>query len=515
MLQSQKKLIIVLAVCFVLMLTVYLAVVKPLTEKEDVVTTEPLVTVEGEIIGTNNRYQLFEQVERADMQSIEVHNEHGSYKFYRNSKDAFVIEGHEETLFNAQLFSQLVVDTGYTLAKAKVADNASDVMYKYGLDEESDPAYYTLTTLNGKKHTVYVGNRITTQGGFYVRYAGRDSVYILDTSLGATVLRPIEDYVTPLLSYPMTLTTYYLIKDFSILRGEELFASFRYLEDNEKSETVTFSTFEMKYPGGGYYCPSQHLDSALQQFTDYEGSEVVRLSPSEEELETYFPDGFSYTLHKIDLVPKDTEDWSKGYNEIENFLFYSSLHEDRDGNNYYYCYSMGFDIIAKVPYYKAEFLTWDINLWVNETIYQLQIDTVRQLKFESPELGTVTFDLAGEGQELVVTEKETGHKPIVKNFRQLYKTILTVNKEGEHGLSDDELKQLTETQGAYQLTMTAYMRSGKVLEYRFFNYSDRRSYYSINGVKGEFYVLRTSVNKLISDVIRVQKDETVNSEDKY
>ena len=165
--------------------------------------------------------------------------------------------------------------------------------------------------------------------------------------------------------------------------------------------------------------------------------------------------------------------------------------------------------------YRAEFLTWELKLWVSETIYQLQIDTVKELKFDLPGGDTVTFQLSGTGQDLIVTEKETGHKPIVKNFRQLYKMILSVNKESSHGLTEEQVSAIVADEKNRQLTMTATMRDGTVLRYDFYNYSDRRTYYTINGAKCDFYVLRTMVNKLAADVIRVTRDETVNSEDKY
>ena len=515
MIKAEKKFILAVAIAVVLMVVAYFAVVKPITEREDVVTTEPPVTVEGEIIGTNGRYQLFEQVARADMQSIEISNEHGTYKFIRKKDDRFVIEGSEDTLYSAELFSQLVVDCGYTLSKVKIADNAAADFVKYGLDDASSPAYFVVTTLTGKVHKVYVGNQITTRGGYYARYDGRDTVYVLDTTLASTVLKPIESYVTPLLSYPTTLNTYYLIDNFSVFRGEDLYVSFTYLEEDQRSPIFTYSTFAMLYPGEGTYCPSGYLDTALQSFVNFEGTEVVKLAPGDADIEQYFPDGFDRTVYLVNKIPIDKDDLSKGYEKVDNYLFFSQLHEDKEGNSYYYCFSPRFNIIARVESYRAEFLTWELKLWVSETIYQLQIDTVIELKFDLPGGDTVTFQLSGTGQDLIVTEKETGHKPIVKNFRQLYKMILSVNKESSHGLTEEQVSAIVADEKNRQLTMTATMRDGTVLRYDFYNYSDRRTYYTINGAKCDFYVLRTMVNKLAADVIRVTRDETVNSEDKY
>ncbi|MBE6641614.1 MAG: DUF4340 domain-containing protein [Ruminococcaceae bacterium] len=515
MIKAQKTLIIVIAALIAALAVAYFAVVKPMVNKVDEVTTEPLETVEGEIAGANGRYQLFEQVARADMKSIEVTNEHGTFKFVRSEDDSFVIEGAEDTLYSAELFSQLVVDCGYTLAKTKIGNNITEDLYKYGLDEASSPASFTVTTLTGKTHKVFVGNRITTGGGYYARYDGRDSVYVLDTTLAATVLRPIENYVTPLLSYPTSMNTYFLIENFTVFHGEEVFASFTYLEEDERNPIHTYSAFAMLYPGEGTYCPSGYLDSALQAFVNFEGSEVVKLAPKDEDLSRYFPDGYPYTVYIVNNIPKDTSDYTKGYTPVENMLLFSELHEDKEGNPYYYCFSPRFNIIAKVNDYTASFLQWDLKMWVNDTIYQLQIDTVEEIKFVLPDNQTVTFLLDGLGQDLVVTVKETGFKPMVKNFRQLYKMILSVNKESTHNMTDDELKALLADESSRQLTMTVKMRNGTVLEYDCNNYSDRRTYYSINDVKCDFYVLRTMVKKLGEDVIRVTKDETVNSEDKY
>ena len=515
MIKAQQKLIIVIAAVLVALLVAYFAVVLPIVNKTEEVTTEPLVTVEGEIAGANGRYQIFEQVARADMQSIEVVNEHGSYKFVRTDDGSFVIEGFEDTLYSSELFSQLVVDTGYTLAKVKIGDNITDDLYKYGLDEKSDPAYFCVTTLTGKTHKVYIGNQITTGGGFYARYEGRDTVYVLDTTLGYTVLRPIENYVTPLLSYPTSINTYFLIENFTIFTGEDVFVSFTYLEEDERNPLFTYSTFEMLYPGEGTYCPSGYLDSALQSFVDFQGSVVVKLAPDEDDIETYFPEGFAHTVYLVNNIPKDANDYTKGYTPVENMLCFSNLHEDKDGTPYYYCYSARFDIIAKVNDYTASFLTWDLNMWVNETIYQLQIDTVEEMQFTLADGQTVTFLLDGLGQDLKVTVKETGFKPVVKNFRQLYKMILSVQKENTHNMTDEEVDALIADEKSHQLTMTIKMRDGNVLKYEVYNYSDRRSYYRINGAECDFYLLRTMVNKLSEDVIKVTKDETVNSEDKY
>ena len=59
MIKAQQKLIIVIAAVLVALLVAYFAVVLPIVNKTEEVTTEPLVTVEGEIAGANGRYQIY------------------------------------------------------------------------------------------------------------------------------------------------------------------------------------------------------------------------------------------------------------------------------------------------------------------------------------------------------------------------------------------------------------------------------------------------------------------------
>ena len=84
-----------------------------------------------------------------------------------------------------------------------------------------------------------------------------------------------------------------------------------------------------------------------------------------------------------------------------------------------------------------------------------------------------------------------------------------------HGLTDSELESLLNDEDSRQLTINLKLRSGKTVTYHFHNYSDRRTCYSQDGIKSEFYVLRTMVNKIADDVLKVTRDETVNSEDKH
>ena len=67
MIKQQKIFAIGFAIAFVVMLVLYFTVVAPLLEEapEDTVALE---TVEGEEVGSNDRYLMFPQVERSGIQ---------------------------------------------------------------------------------------------------------------------------------------------------------------------------------------------------------------------------------------------------------------------------------------------------------------------------------------------------------------------------------------------------------------------------------------------------------------
>ena len=111
--KKQKLTIIICASVFAVLLVVYLAVIRPLL-KTATAETKPPELLEGEVLGANNRVLMFPHTEKADILSIEVHNEKGTYKFYRGfngDNDNFYIEGMEGAPYSLELLSSLVVSS--------------------------------------------------------------------------------------------------------------------------------------------------------------------------------------------------------------------------------------------------------------------------------------------------------------------------------------------------------------------------------------------------------------------
>ena len=87
----------------------------------------PVDTEGNENVGFNDRVLIFPHIEKNNILSLQVSNEHGSYTFQRvNDKleldpnGDFIIKGSPLTAYNQELFAELYVGAGYTLTLSKI-----------------------------------------------------------------------------------------------------------------------------------------------------------------------------------------------------------------------------------------------------------------------------------------------------------------------------------------------------------------------------------------------------------
>ena len=142
--------------------------------------------------------------------------------------EQFYISGHQILTFDPDKFSYLVVSTGYPLSSQKVETNLTEEqLEEYGLAESQNPIHYELITTSGVKYTIYIGDRIPSNGGFYMRNADRSTVYIIADnsyySAGSVLMQPLEYYVEPTITTPTESTyTYSYIDGFTMFKNGKL-----------------------------------------------------------------------------------------------------------------------------------------------------------------------------------------------------------------------------------------------------------------------------------------------------
>lgn len=490
MLKKQKKLIIILGIAAVILILGYFLVVNPLIAKLTAKEEEIPELLPGEVLGINNRILMFEHCEKATIDTIEVHNDYGTYTFYRGDDDEFYILGNEGAPYDKTALSSLVTSAGYTLSMKRVTTECTD-WSEYGLDDASDPAWYRLTTIDGSEHIVYIGDMIPTGAAYYVRYKDRDAVYVLEASLQSTLLAPVTNLITPILAYPLGTTDYFTVHDFYIMHHDEYKIWVDYIEDGVVTEQPTTTFYEMKAPAN--YIPSSKYETMLQTFTQFTGSATVAIGNYQEVMT-------ADELAPFGIDPEDPA-WTIHYNYsgLDNFVYLSEL---QDGG-YYYAYSLLFNLVAILPRDTVAFLDWELIEFVDESLYMLNINDISKIDVISDAI-TETFTLVGEGEEILITPQSTQQTfdaTDLKNFRQVYKTYLSIKME-DYTDSTDTSELL--------LTLRFTTDEGKLYEFKFYPYSTRRCYYTVNG-EGEFYVLRDMVEKAISDTGRVMNGEAVDS----
>ncbi len=372
-------------------------------------------TVEGELVGTANRIQMFKQIKQADIDKLEVHNEHGSYTFYVDKDGEFQIKGFEGTPYSPVMFSSLAVSCGYSLSTRKIQDPIKDengLYTEYGLapetriDEEGneyqyEPYWYRITDVDGNSQTVYIGDAVPSRTGFYAKLPERDAVYVMNFSVDGNTLGmydqkeyesiesvlhvPIEQFITPMVTYPMEMNNYFDVSAFIIWDGasfnnipedmtdEELekleidpIVSFKYLDLDERTGTFYANTpYFLGYPEG-YVANDGAIDTCLQSFYTLSPLGVVELGVNDEDMKEYGLDKPEYIIYFNFL------------GEYEHFILISEQTEE--GTRY--MTSALYDIIVEVENKSLPFLEYSDDDWVDDLYFSMNLAWATQIEIE-------------------------------------------------------------------------------------------------------------------------------------
>lgn len=508
-----------------------------------------IVDTEGnEVVGSNRRILIFPHTAKASIDSITVNNDYGTYTFYRDKNDNFQIKGYEGTAFDPELFSSLVVSTGYTLSMQKLAEPRFDENGKfteYGLyeeervDEEGNtytykPVTYTLVDISGNKYEMIIGDPIVSGAGYYAQYKGRDAVYILSNELAKTLLVPIETLVTPMVVYPMTLTTYFDVDNFTLMQYDyegataagidlskenptpeeqaaaeqfvKIMTSFKYIDLTERENTERSSIpYVMSTLSGlsEYDAHSTHIDYCLQSFYNMTFLGVKKLGLTEKAMADYDLTDPRYVIYM-------------DFQDMEHWIYISDMTE----RGTYYMACDLFNMVVEVDRANLPFLNWNEFDWVESTLLQLNLAFVDHIKIDSDRYD-VTFKMDNSASDQsktvssadIVVTADTGvntNQPVdTENFRDFYKTILYASMEGLCELTEEEMAEYRKS-GTPDLVMTIKSLSGREIVYRFYQYTERKAYMTIND-QGVFYILNDRVQKLITDAEKAVLGEPIEA----
>ncbi|MBR6514672.1 MAG: DUF4340 domain-containing protein [Clostridia bacterium] len=445
-----------------------------------------------------SKIMIFPAIEQSDISEVNIHNEHGDFGFCQKSDGTFNIIGYEGTDYSYMAFTMLMSSVRLPMALDRVTQDVSN-LDKYGLDPLTDPAYYTITNKNGDSYKMIIGDMLPTGGGYYAMLEGRDAVYALDTTTNY-ILMPKESFVAPWLVISTTDDDYYQIERFSLVKGGERFIDIEFMDEQERIKTASTSYYKMLFPGD--YVPStSNYDHIMKKFVgntddnglpEFKGSKVlafgsVKDAMEPEELEPYGLDEPAYELYFR-------------YKGVDNYVLISEQNEDGSYN----VYSVMFNIVAQVSGDVLDFVSWDILDFVDKPMFQKNINDIDTVEIIGADIHE-TFKITGTDDTLAVTPQST-HKTFdadqLVSFKKLYIKLLSLS-----------LEDYTESDSTDEWIMTFKVttRGGVETEYSFYAYSTRRCYFTVNG-KGEFWVLRDRVEKILADTQLIMSGGTVTSE---
>ncbi len=495
--------LIILSVAVIILATVgYFAVVKPYVQSRIPVEETP-ETLEGESLGTSNRYYMYNYLSREDMKSIEVTNEHGTYKFVKDKNGELTVEGFEGIGVDATALSQLVTTCGSTLSKTKVMDGADEAkLEEYGLNEPL--AHWIVTDNDDRQYKVYVGRKLLTGGGYYCMFAGRNSVYVLDTTVEQTILSPIEAFITPYVIFGISKDDYFTIDNFTVYHGEEKLLSVGMVDKEDMMNPEAMVENVLTYPAP--YTPnSTILYEIFVSFTSFTGESTYKLGADNDTLKEC---GLDRPAHTVSFDYK-----GKTY-----YFFTSEMTED----GYYYVVSNIYsDIITKVPADSLKYLEYGMMDWISTYVFQYYITSVSEITVETDDTNVTFFlyhgkDEAGKDTLSVATDTNVYLTTAndIDNFRQYYKALLSLDVQDYLPETVDEtgesIEDIISDPERCNLKFSYKNLAGKVTTYEFYRYTTRRSAVKIDG-NAEFYVHADLIQKIINDTSRVLNGEPIEA----
>ena len=443
-------------------------------------------TEELSYLGNATRVMMFKQLtydqssttdQTRIIKSIEIHNQHGSFTLRRGSNQRFYVEDHDTAILVEQSFAQLASGCGYTLSlqrlesPKRLSDGSIDFA-EYGLaaevrektDEDGNtvtynyvPTRYTVTTMTDDAYPVTLGDATVSGGGYYARYADRETVYILSSAnLDAGVLQPIENLITPMLVYPMSSTNYNNVTDFTYRSDFDHDAITRDLyvsvlgegvlellskQDGELSEEdkARIEQLERDYTAAADAMPEEEFSRLYEEIVGRHSRLVTKFSyldvkdrdntilasapfqMSSEYMAGYLPNANNITemlglLCNMSfegvtvLSPTDGELAAYGledfaheiafiYNEkddegkVNRFFSYFKVSEKTE-DGLYYAYAPNYDMIVCFSESQASYLEWEEIDWYEREYFQIYLSFVKSLKLEGAGLSApVTFTL--------------------------------------------------------------------------------------------------------------------------
>lgn len=402
---------------------------------------------DGENMDSDLYISIFKTVASKDILSIEIHNQLDTYSLIRvpgESDLAFKLADSLLSVLDMDKLSYLAYIVGDPTVSSRIDNPLKDgnkTFSEYGLVAEKridadgneydyTPSYYIVTTLDGTKHKMIIGDRLVDGSGYYAQYENqsgvkRDAVYVYSppnmesinqTSFENTVLSAAKDLVVPNIAYFGTENDYFEVENFTInqrVNGalDELI-SFSYVDAEDRTGTVQ-SIHPFVFSGKtlvGYHPNYDNISAMFNSLVNPEVVGVAALSPTNDDkvefgLMQKTEDGkYKYTSEytvEFDrtVTISYTDDSGKKVSSNEKVHQTVYISKKNENGNYYTFTELRFletaddakykgvalDTICEVSGETLKFLVYDSYDWIFPSIMQLKIDYLSSMELIAPD----------------------------------------------------------------------------------------------------------------------------------
>ncbi len=464
---------------------------------------------------------LYPYAERTAIDAITVVNQNGKFGFVaaqitdKDTKETtrqFIIEERPDLAVDQSiLFANLVTITGRTTTLLRLDTNkVKEKGYaEYGLPANTaDATRYFIIEVDDDgddatpavSHKVILGDQIPSGDGYFVRYEGRESVYVLSEigqsdysrSIEEILFGKLEDYVTaPTASANMTSENYFDVTDFKIFdQGvSEPRVHFSYSGSINKRQDTYYANIPYVTQSGlaGYSVNDHRVDEALYTLYTWAPDSVVKLGTAanmgdnlDDWLRAYklSSDTYAYRVSFI-LNVKRTYNSTTGKDVIKKAdqEYHEILVSPKQEDGYYYVYNLcmlyddstgdftkpadGYNMVVKISAAQLDFLFITTRDWTSADIFTGSIAYMTELsvkiapgfvsKYPAGYQETFYLDNSETLQELSKNYKEgtttlTTNKLVVRDghatalntmqFKNYYKSLLATTTSGYASLTD-------------------------------------------------------------------------------
>lgn len=390
----------------------------------------------GEVLAYSEYIMMFPQIDQENVYSLEVTNETGSYRFYRNAKGVLKLAGFEDKLvtYDETAFTVLCVSCAYPLTTTKLDLTSKQSTVKrledgsvdysaYGLADSDNPARYTVTKSQkdedgnvvadpNASYTVRVGDKLLAGDGYYVQLEGREAIYVLPTTtyeLGRDIGRvfsPIESMVMPRATYPVPMVAQNMLDNFILgkvdltgklsnqdfledaLKNLDMITAFTYLDLDMRENTLYLPT-PYKSLMEEYNINDGNVDIATNLLYEMQFLSCKKLGLTKSVLEEY---GFGGNVYYLSYGSPTLNDQNVVTGYIDNVILISPKTE----NNTYYVASFLYDMIVEVDHYYFSFLDWEQNEWYADTMFKHNVAFLTDLRIQ---IGDKEYNFTADNSE--------------------------------------------------------------------------------------------------------------------